>query len=227
MASLTKAQLLQLVVKRLLVAILLALAVIFVPAGTLDYWQAWLYLAIIFALLVAVLVYLWRNDPDLLERRMRFEEKESRQKQLAAMAYSIFLLICLVPGLDRRFGWSDVPVTVVLVSDLLVIIGSVLIFLVLRENSYAANIVAVVPGQKVISSGPYAFVRHPLYLGVLAADLAAPLALGSYWGALAMLVIIPLAVVRIRNEERVLVRDLTGYAMYRQQVHFRLVPGVW
>ncbi len=226
-APLTQTQLLRLVAKRLLVIIPALFALIFIPAGTLDYWEAWLYLAILLVPMIFVLLYLLKNDPELLERRMRIREKETQQKQIINVGVPLFILIYMLPGLDKRFGWSDTPVAVVLLADLLVLLGYALIVIVFRENSYAARTVAVDPGQKVISSGPYAFVRHPMYLGALLLYIFSPLALGSYWGMIPTLLLIPLFVSRIHSEENVLTRDLPGYAAYRQKVRYRLLPGVW
>lgn len=226
-APLTQGELLRLVAKRLLVVVPLLLAMLFVPAGTLDYWQAWLYLAVLFAPLLFVLRYLIKNEPELLERRMRYREPEPEQKRIMGIGNSVFILINLIPGLDRRFGWSDVPVPLVLAADVLVLLAYGFVFLVFRENAYASRVISVDAGQKVISSGPYAFVRHPMYLGSLVLYIASGLALGSYWATLAATLITITIVLRIRNEESVLVRDLPGYDAYRQRVHYRLVPGVW
>lgn len=226
-APLTQAQLLRLVAKRVLVIIPALFALIFIPAGTLNYWEAWLYLAILFVPAVFVVLYLFKNDPGLLERRMRFREKEVRQKQIINIGVPLFILIYMLPGLDKRFGWSDTPIAAVLLADLLVLLGYALVVTVFRENSYAARTIAVDPGQKVISSGPYAFVRHPMYLGALLLYILSPLALGSYWGMIPTLLLIPLFVSRIRSEENVLTRDLPGYDAYRQKVSYRLLPGVW
>ncbi len=226
-SALTQAQLLRLVAKRLLVAIPALLALIFIPAGTLDYWEAWLYLTNLFAPVIFVLLYLLKYDPELLERRMRIREKETQQKKIINFGVPLFILIYMLPGLDKRFGWSDTPVAAVLIADLLVLLGYAVIFLVFRENSYAGRTVAVDPGQQVISSGPYAFVRHPMYLGALLLYILSPLALGSYWGMIPTLLLIPLFVSRIRSEESVLARDLPGYDAYRRKVRYRLLPGVW
>lgn len=224
---LTQDQLVRLVAKRLLVVIPLLFAMLFLPAGTLDYWEAWLYLAVLFVPMVFVFRYLIKNEPELLERRMRYREPEREQKRIMGIGNAVFILIFLIPGFDRRFGWSDVPVAWVLVADVVVLLGYGFVFLVFRENSYASRVVTVEAGQKVISTGPYAYVRHPMYLGALALYIASPLALGSFWGMLATTLIIITIVFRIGNEETVLVRDLAGYEEYRQRVKYRLVPGIW
>jgi protein-S-isoprenylcysteine O-methyltransferase Ste14 len=133
----------------------------------------------------------------------------------------------MLPGLDKRFGWSNVPPLVVFLADGLVLFGYSLFFWVMRTNSYASRIVQVTAGQQVISTGPYAIIRHPMYFSTLLIYPFSPLALGSYWAMLPTFIIIILLVARILNEEEVLVRDLPGYAEYRQKVKYRLIPGIW
>lgn len=224
--ALSRRALIRLTVSRLLLLVLAMLILFLLPAGTWAYWQAWVYLGILLAPMLAVFTYLLRHDPALLERRMRMREKEKQQKRIQ-VAYSLFLIALLLPGFDRRFGWSQVPVGLVLAADLLVLLGYGLFFLVLRENSYASRVVEVEQGHKVISTGPYAVVRHPMYVAILVMYLVTPLALGSYWALIPMAVIIPIIVLRIRNEEAVLEGELPGYREYRQKVKYRLIPGLW
>jgi protein-S-isoprenylcysteine O-methyltransferase Ste14 len=223
----SQSALLKLVVMRFLAAILALLALFLLPAGTWAYWEAWVYLAILFLPMVGVLIYLLKNDPELLVRRMRMREKEAEQKRIIKLSYIPFLLAFLLPGLDKRFGWSNVPVGMVIVADILVVLGYGLVFLAFRENRYASRIVEVEQGQTVISSGPYAVVRHPMYVGTLLLYLLSPSALGSYWAMIPAIFIIPVIVARIRNEESVLVRDLKGYQEYMQKTRYRLIPGLW
>lgn len=203
------------------------MALFFIPAGTFAYWEAWLYLAVILIPMFFALRYLLKNNPQLLERRMQMREKETAQQRVIKVSFLYFLLAFILPGLDKRWGWSDVPVWVVIVADLLVLLGYAIIVMVFRENQYAARTVQVEEGQQVISSGPYAVVRHPMYVGVVLMYLASPLALGSYWALLPALLIIPILVARIINEEQVLKRDLNGYREYQQVTKYRLLPGVW
>jgi protein-S-isoprenylcysteine O-methyltransferase Ste14 len=212
----------------LLPAVFLALGLLlFVPAGTPDYWEAWVYCAVLLIPFLLVLGWLLRKDPELLARRLRLNEKEPAQKRIVRVAGVLFLIGLLIPGLDHRYGWSDIPVAVVLAADVLVILGYALIFLVLRENPFASRVVDVEPGQTVIATGPYAMVRHPMYLGTSIMWLATPVALGSWW-ALPFFFLIPVILVwRILNEEEVLLRDLPGYREYVQTVKYRLVPGIW
>jgi protein-S-isoprenylcysteine O-methyltransferase Ste14 len=200
---------------------------LFLPAGTLDYWQAWVYIAIVFVPVIFVGLYFLKNDPEFLERRFKTREKEAKQKLIQKAGIPIFIIGFLLPGLDRRFGWSNVPFEFIVVADVLVFLGYLLIFLVFRENSYAGRTVRVEKGQKVISTGPYSVIRHPMYIGVLFMYLATPIALGSYVAVLPFLLIIPMLVFRILNEEEVLRRELPGYKEYCKKVRYRLIPYIW
>ena len=225
--QLSQSELIKMVFVRLLIVIPLLLAMFFLPAGTFAYWEAWVYLTVLLIPMFLVLIYLLKNDPELLARRMRMREKETEQKLITKFSYVYFLLAFLLPGFDKRFEWSNVPVAVVIVADILVLLGYGVFFLVLRENRYASRIIEVEQEQKVISSGPYAIVRHPMYLGVSLMYILSPLALGSYWAMIPSLLIIPLLVARIRNEESVLGRELKGYQEYLQKTKYRLIPGIW
>ena len=201
--------------------------VILLPAGTWNYWQGWLYLVTLLLPMLGSTVYLFRNDPALLERRMRMREKESAQQKIIGFLGIYFLMAFTLPGFDVRFGWSNVPAWVSLLADGLVLTGYMITFWVLTVNSFLSRTVEVDAEQKVVTTGPYAIVRHPMYFGVALLYIASPLALGSYWAILPALMIIPLLAARIRNEEEVLLRELVGYAEYRQKVKYRLLPGVW
>jgi protein-S-isoprenylcysteine O-methyltransferase Ste14 len=200
---------------------------LFLPAGSLLYWQAWVYLAVVFIPMIVVGNYFITRDPGLLERRLRGREKYEPQKRIQTISGIIFFIGFLIPGLDYRFGWSSVPVPLVLAANAVVALGYLLVFFVFRENSYTSRIVDVEAGQRVITTGPYARIRHPMYLGVTLMFLATPLALGC-WVAVPVFLFLPLFLVfRIRNEEEVLVRDLPGYAEYCREVRYRLIPGIW
>lgn len=209
-------------------AVFLVLGLIFfIPAGTLDYWEAWVYCIVLLVPFLFVLTYLLSKDPELLARRIRHNEKESAQRRIIGASGVIFFIGFLIPGLDHRYGWSEIPAGAVLGADVLVILGYVLVFLVFKENPFASRVVEVEPDQKVISTGPYALVRHPMYLGTSIMWLATPVALGSYW-ALPVFLILPIVLVyRIRNEEEVLLRELPGYREYTMTVKCRLIPGIW
>lgn len=212
---------------RLLIGIVLLSAMFFLPAGTFAYWEAWGYLTVLFIPILLVLKYFLKKDPELLERRMRMKEKEKRQKLIIKISFLYFLLTFLLPGFDKRFGWSNVPVVVVVIADVLVLAGYGIFFLVLRENRYASRTIEVEKDQKVISSGPYAIVRHPMYLGVMIMYAFSPLALGSYWAIIPAVMIVPILVARILDEERMLVEELDGYQRYMEKTKYRLIPGVW
>ena len=212
---------------RVFIFFFVLLVMFFLPAGTWTYWEAWVYLAIVFIPMILALAYFIKKSPELLERRMRMREKEAGQKLIAKLFILYFLFIFLLPGFDKRFGWSDSPVGVVIVADILVLVGYGFIVLVLRVNQYASRIIEVEQGHQIITHGPYAIVRHPMYAGALLLYIFSPLALGSYWAVIPALLIIPLLIARIRNEEKVLVRDLDGYKEYLKSTKYRLIPGLW
>src|SRR5262249_11271043 len=203
---------------------------VFVVAGTIRYAEAWVFLATFFGASLAVTLYLMRRDPKLLERRVKagpVAEQRPRQRVIQQLASSAFLAILAVPALDRRFGWSHVPLLVVIAGDVLVACGFLAVFLVFRENSYASAVIEVGAEQKVIDTGPYGLVRHPMYAGALVLLAGIPLALGSLWG---LLVLVPFAAViawRLLDEEAFLMQQLPGYAAYRNKTRYRLIPFVW
>jgi len=205
-------------------------ALLFLPAGTFDYWEAWVFIAVFIACNLPLTVWVAINDPQLLERRMRAgpaAEKEKSQKIIVTIAFFSLAVAALIPALDRRFGWSDAPTSVVILGDALIAISYVGFYFVFRENTYGAATIRVEKNQKVISTGPYAIVRHPMYAAALVLMLGIPLALGSWWGLLAFVPGIPALVWRILDEERLLKRDLPGYAEYTQRAHYRLIPGLF
>jgi protein-S-isoprenylcysteine O-methyltransferase Ste14 len=202
---------------------------LFVSAGTLHYWQAWAYLAVFFGASVFHTLYLMQHDPALLQRRLKggpTAEKE-RAQQIIMLGTSMgFIALLVVPALDHRFGWSLVPLPVVLAGNALIAAGYYVIFLVFRENTFTSATIEVAPDQKVISTGPYAWVRHPMYAGGSLYLLGMPLALGSYWGSLPLLATLPFLLWRLFDEEKFLTKNLSGYSEYMQRVQWRLVPGV-
>jgi protein-S-isoprenylcysteine O-methyltransferase Ste14 len=219
--------------KALMSVFVLALSMalfLFVPAGTLHYWQAWIYLAVFFLASLLTTLYLMKNDPALLQRRMKGgPTAEERPAQRIIMVFTSlgFAALLVVPALDRRFGWSMLPVYVVILGDLLVAVGFYLIFLVYRENSYTSATIQVERDQRVVSTGPYAVVRHPMYASASLYLFGTPLALGSYWGLLAFVAIVPFLIWRLFDEEQTLANELPGYTRYQRRVRYRLIPLIW
>ncbi len=198
-----------------------------VTGGSIGWWEAWAYCAVLLVPMTAFVLYMARRDPEFIARRLRFKEKEKAQRRILALGYPLFLAAVVIPGLDRRFGWSDLPSALVVAALAATLGGYLTILRVFMENPWAGRTVETYPGQAVVSTGPYAVVRHPMYAGSLALYLATPLALGSWWALLPALGFIPIFVLRILNEENVLDRDLPGYVEYRNGVRYRLVPFVW
>ncbi len=214
-----------------LVGLLLAMAaLLFGPPWTFDYWQAWVFLAVYFGGSTALTLHLLKKDPALLERRMKggpFAEERLSQKIIMAFTSTGFLGLLVIPALDRRFGWSHMPPAAALAGNALVLLGGFSIHRVFRENSFTSARIELASDQQVISTGPYARVRHPMYAGALVMMAGIPIALGSGWGLLALAAMMPALVWRILDEEKFLAAGLPGYEAYRQKVRYRLIPGVW
>ena len=209
---------------------LVMLALIFVPAWTFRYWQGWVYVSLFTLCSIAYTVYLAKHDPALLQRRTEVgiaHEKEFTQKVVIALFMAACVVLIFLPPLDVRFGWSEMRWQVCVAGDALVLFAFYVFYLVSKVNTFAAANVRVEEGQRVISTGVYAIVRHPMYFAALFLLAGTPLALGSWWALLLFSVFVPLLVARILNEERVLIRGLPGYVEYMQKVHYRLIPYVW
>lgn len=210
----------------------LVAGMMFVPAGSLRFWQGWIFVGIFTVFNTVFVAYFYRRDPRLLERRLQGKEPRREQKRFKMIWVPLWVCTLLLPGLDYRFGWSanllgGVPLWLTAVSLAIVIYSWVLVFQVLRINSFASAIVQVEAGQKVIADGPYRFVRHPMYAGFILMILATPFALGSYIAFPTALLLVPVLVFRLLNEERVLRDELPGYAEYCERTRFRLVPAVF
>lgn len=204
--------------------------VLFLLAGTFDYWQVWVFL-VVFALSTWIpSAYLLRGDPDAHERRKRagpVAETRTVQKLLIAGWYSSLAAMVVVSALDHRFGWSSVPTAICLAGDVLVAVGLGVTSLVVIQNSFAASTVRVEADQTLVSTGLYGMVRHPMYTGNVITIIGFPLALGSYWGLLAVLPGLTMLILRIRDEEKLLHAELAGYREYAQKARYRLVPYMW
>ncbi|HEY0799123.1 MAG TPA: isoprenylcysteine carboxylmethyltransferase family protein [Candidatus Baltobacteraceae bacterium] len=205
-------------------------AVVFLSAWTFDYWQAWVFLAVYADCTVLIGVYLWKNDRALLERRMNAgpaAESAASQKIIMVLASAAFIALLAVPGLDHRLHWSKEAPVVAVLGDILLVVGFLATLLVLRENSFAAGTIQVAQDQTVISTGPYAIVRHPLYAGATLLLVGIPLALGSYWGLTVLVCMMPVIIWRLLDEEAFLAEDLPGYRDYQAKVRWRLMPGLF
>ena len=205
-------------------------ALLFVPAGTLDYWQAWAFMAVFVGATTAITVYLAIEDPKLLERRMKAgprAEKEKTQKRLMFLAMTGFIALIVFPSLDHRFAWSSVPRNIALLGDVLVAVGFLFMYFVLKANTFSAATIQIAEGQTVVSTGPYAFVRHPMYAGALPLLAGIPLALGSWWGLFVLFVFVPALIWRLLDEEKFLAMNLPGYVEYQAKVKDRLIPFIW
>lgn len=204
--------------------------ILFVGAGTLAYWRAWLFLAVVLGAMAAMTWDLARRDPALLQRRVEggpWAEERPVQRVVMAIASLGYVAMLLIPALDVRWRGARVPAAASALGAVAIAAGFYLVFLVFRENTFAASTIAIAGGQRVISTGPYAFVRHPMYAGGLLYLAATPLALGSWWGFAPFAVILAVIVWRLIDEERLLLERLPGYAAYCAKTKWRLLPGVF
>lgn len=222
-----RARLLRIVVVRYLAVVVLLAALLFASAGDLSYWNAWLYMGALLIPMLFALAYLIMKDPELLEKRMRLREREEKQKKYVRISLVFFIVSFCVPGLDYRFGWSSVPVWLIVLATLLVLIGYMMFMIVMVQNSYASRIIEIQENQKLIDTGLYAVVRHPMYLAASILYIASPVVLGSFYGIIPMLFLPFLLAYRIRNEEEVLKEGLDGYREYMDRVRYRMIPCVW
>ncbi len=209
------------------VGLLLVAVLLFLPAGTVNYWQAWLLLAILFVPMFGAGIVLLLKNPALLQKRLNAKEKEIKQREVIALSGLMFLAAFIVAGLGVRLGWLILPAWVSCAAAGLFLLAYALYAVVLMENVYLSRTVEVQEGQKVIDTGLYGLVRHPMYLATLLLFLAMPLVLGSVFSFLIMLLYIPIIVKRIKNEEEVLELGLEGYVEYKERVRYRLIPYIW
>ncbi len=203
---------------------------VFWPAGTFDYRQGWVFIAVFAVATLIPSVYLAVKNPETLRRRMQAgpgAETRPLQKLISAVAFGSMAAMIVVSALDFRFGWSTVPAAVSVVGDVLVAVGLTIAMLVTIQNGYAAANITVESGQRLSSTGWYGFVRHPMYFGNVILMIGVPLALGSYWGLLFVVVGLVVLALRINDEEALLTTELAGYRDYMHKVHYRLLPYVW
>ncbi len=203
---------------------------VFVPAGTLDYWQAWVFIAVFMVTLTIFGLYFAITDPALMERRLQAgpgAERSTLQKIVATIAFSMLALAFVLPGLDRRFGWSHMPPAVSWLGDALEVLAFAGFTWVQRVNSFGGASIRVEEKQPVVSTGPYAIVRHPMYLVTFLMVIGIALGLGSWWTLLLLVIQVIVLPIRILDEERLLENDLPGYRAYEQKVLYRLVRHIW
>jgi protein-S-isoprenylcysteine O-methyltransferase Ste14 len=199
-----------------------------IVTGGPTYWQGWLYWIVFSLCSLVMALYFLRHDPALVERRLSATaEKEERQQLIRTVLSAVLILLLVLPGVDHRLGWSHVPGFVVVAADVVVVLGFAIIFWTFMANSHASAIIDVAPDQRLVSTGPYAIVRHPMYLGVALLLLATPFALGSVWAIFWAIVAIGVLVWRLLEEERYLSQHLAGYDDYRRATPYRLVPFIW
>ena len=205
-------------------------AIVFLSAGTWDYWQGWVFLGVFTGSTSAFTIYLAIYDQPLLERRMKagpWHEQERSQRIIVSLVIGAFFAFIILPILDYRIGLSRVPAWVSMIGDAIIVCSFVAIFWVVKTNSWAASNIRVEPNQKVIDTGPYAYVRHPMYAAAIWLFVGIPLALGSWWTVVLVIPFLPVLLWRLLDEERILARDLPGYTAYMRRVKYRLVPHMW
>ncbi len=214
-------------ISKYLLGVILVGTILFLPAWSFSYWNAWLFMGILFVpMFIAGIVMLGKN-PELLQKRLDAKEKEAEQKSVVASSGLMFLASFIVAGLDWRFGWTNMPNWMVWAATGLFLLSYVLYAEVLRENTYLSRTIEVQENQKVIDTGLYGIVRHPMYMATMILFLTMPLVLGSLYSFIIMLVYIPIIAKRIRNEEKVLEESLPGYKEYKQKVKYKVIPFIW
>ena len=214
-------------ITKFLFGLLLVGLLLFLPAGTFAYWQAWLFIGILFGPMFIAGIVLMIRQPELLRKRLDAKEKQGEQKWVVALSGLMFIAVFVVAGLSRRWGWNMLPDWTVFVSTAVFLVAYALYAEVMRENIWLSRTIEVQENQQVVSTGLYGIVRHPMYMTTLLLFLSMPLVLASPWSFVIMLLYIPIIALRIRNEEQVLERELKGYAEYKQRVKYKLIPFIW
>ena len=210
-----------------IMGLLLVGALLFVPAGTLDFVNGWLFIGLLFVPMLILGAVLFIKSPELLKKRLDAKEKENTQKGVVALSALLFLAGFIVAGLDHRFGWTQVPRWCVILSSVILLVSYALYAEVMRENAYLSRTIKVQEDQKVIDKGLYGIVRHPMYAVTIWLFLSIPVILGSWWALLCFLPYVAVIVIRITNEEKVLEAGLEGYSDYKKRVKYRIIPFVW
>lgn len=212
---------------KFIAGLLLVGLLLFLPAGTFYFWQAWLFIGILFMPMFFAGIVLMIRQPELLRKRLDAKEKQGEQKWVVALSGLMFIAVFVVAGLSRRFGWYMLPDGAVYVATIIFLAAYAMYAEVMRENVWLSRTVEVQENQQVVSTGLYGIVRHPMYAATLLLFLSMPLVLASPWSFVIMLIYIPIIALRIRNEEQVLERELKGYTEYKQRVRYKVIPFIW
>lgn len=223
----SRSKLLFTVLSRLIAGVVMFALLFFLPAGTWRYWQAWMYIGVLIIPMFFVLAYFMKNDPALLERRMKMREERKEQRKIIQASGIVFVLIYILPGFDIHYGWSNMPAWVSITAGVVMFLSYMLVFRTMQVNSFLSRVIEVAEDQRVINTDVYGIVRHPMYVGMIVLYAISPIVLGSWWAVIPALVIIPVIVARILDEEKALEQDLPGYVEYKQKVKYRLIPFVW
>ena len=214
-------------ITKLVVGLAAIAALLFVPAGTFAFAGAWRLIALLFIPMLIIGIVFYRWAPSTLQRRMRAKEERSQQKGVVAMSGLLFLVCFIIAGLDFRFGWSSIPSWVLITSGSVFLLSYGMYAEVMRENEWLSRSIEVAEGQKVVSTGLYGIVRHPMYTATIGMFLTMPIILGSWWAFLVMLPYITVIMSRIKDEENLLLDELEGYQEYTQKVRWKLIPYIW
>ena len=212
---------------KFVIGLLLIGLLLFLPAGTFDFWQAWLFIAVLFVPMFIAGIMLMIRQPELLRKRLDAKEQQQEQKWVVALSGLMFIAVFVVAGLNRRFGWYILPDWAVYIATAIFLVAYAMYAEVMRENVWLSRTVEVQENQQVVSTGLYGIVRHPMYAATLLLFLSMPLVLASLWSFVIMLIYIPIIALRIRNEEQVLERELKGYTEYKQRVRYKVIPFIW
>ncbi|MBE6934765.1 MAG: isoprenylcysteine carboxylmethyltransferase family protein [Ruminococcaceae bacterium] len=214
-------------ITKFLCGLLMVGLLIFLPAGTFSYANGWLLVGLLFVPMLIAGLVMFFNSPQFLEKRLDAKEKQTAQKGVLAFSALMFIAGFVVAGLDHRFGWSQMPIAVVIAASVLFLAAYALYAEVMRENAYLSRTIKVEEGQKVVDTGLYGIVRHPMYMSTLLLFLMIPLILGSWYALIAFGCYPVIIIVRLKDEEELLTRELPGYAAYKQKVKYRILPFVW
>jgi protein-S-isoprenylcysteine O-methyltransferase Ste14 len=223
----SKKKILVKVLVRYILAFVFIGLLIFIPAGTLDFLNGWIFIAGLIVPMTFTLIYLLVKDPELLEKRIKLKEKEDAQKRYIKLSILLYIVAYIIPGLDYRYNWSNVPIWLVIVALVVMIFGYVMFITVMLQNRYASRVIEIQDNQKLIDTGLYSIVRHPMYLAATILYLASTIVLGSYYTLIPMILLSFLLAFRIINEEKVLKQGLHGYKEYMEKVKYRLIPFIW